>query len=261
MLLVVVTLVGIGFVIWLLVMLAAAGRRLAEDLIKAQRDKRKGRLDEKRTTALAAEITQIEDFRRLHRAQIVGLPDLQLLTRVSELLDEFTASVKSYRPQISPYDDRFRSVSFSYPFEFFFPRKNSADEGPSPEPWETKLDSLAIHGTRLVQSIYDGLSSACEFPVKEPSIVFDLRPAPKLPDVQLPKWSIKIVAAENGREIDIRSDYMAKVYAPEVKQAQALRRAAGALQDEIKQKWKEAEEEQELMDLFVANQGLKLKEL
>jgi restriction system protein len=261
LLLVVITLLCVGFVISLLVMLAEAVRHFAEDLIKAQRDRHTRRADAKKATAIEMESKRIEDFRRLHPAQIVGLPDLQLLKRVSELLNEFIVSVKSYRPQISPYDDRFRSVSFTYPFEFFFPRENSADEGPEPEAWETKLDSLFIHGARSTQSIYNGLSSACEFPSKEPSIVFDPRPPPKLPAVQLPKWSIKIVAIENGREIDVRTDYMTKVYAPEVKQAQLLRQAATALQDEIKQKLKEAEEEQELMDLFVANQRLKLKEL
>jgi hypothetical protein len=48
--------------------------------------------------------------------------------------------------------------TFSYPFEFFFPRKNnSTSDGPDPEPWQMTLDSLAFREGRSAQSIYDGL--------------------------------------------------------------------------------------------------------
>jgi restriction system protein len=73
--------------------------------------------------------------------------------------------------------------------------------------------------------------------------------------------SIKIVEEENSREIDIHSDLVAKAHAAEIEQAEVLRRKASGLQKQIKDKWKEAKEEQELMDLFVANQKLRFKDL
>src|SRR4029077_16151172 len=88
-----------------------------------------------------AEQKQIDEFRRRHPGQIVGLPDLDLLKRPIHPRRECIGAANSYRPNIfSPlYDGRFRTTTFSYPFEFFFPRTNSDDDGPEPEPWETTL--------------------------------------------------------------------------------------------------------------------------
>jgi restriction system protein len=77
----------------------------------------------------------------------------------------------------------------------------------------------------------------------------------------LPTWSIKIVEKESGRDIDVRSDFVAKAYASEIEKAEALRHEASSLQTQIKAKWKEAKEEQELIDLFVTNQKLRFKDL
>ena len=245
---------GIGFTIWLALMILKgffdAGRQLTNY-----------------TVNLAKKLAHytVNGFRNFLRrrkpVQIVGLPDLTMLKRISGLLDEFTASVQAYRPRISHYDDRFRSVTFSYPFETVFPRKNSDAEGPDPKSWPVTLGSLAIQVGRPMQLIYDGLGAAAEFPEKEPSIVLNLQPPPQLPKVQLPKWSIKLIAIQDGSEIDIHSDKLTKIYAPEIKQAKTLQREAEALQKDIKRKLKEAEEEQELMDLFITNQKLLKKSI
>jgi hypothetical protein len=157
--------------------------------------------------------------------------------------------VKSYRPQVQLFDDRFRLVSFSYPFEFFFPRKNCSDDGPDPDTWQTTLDSLPIKAGRPLRPIYNSLSATAEFPVKEPLIGLDLRPLPRLPDIQLSSWSIKIIDRQTGGEITGQSDILRNAYDPEVKQVNALRRAADDLHAMIKKKIEEAREEQELMNL------------
>ena len=64
--------------------------------------------------------------------------------------------------------------------------------------WPIALDSLAIQAGRPLQPIYDSLGSVAEFPVRELSIVVKLQPAPQLPKVQLPKWSIKLIGIKDG---------------------------------------------------------------
>jgi hypothetical protein len=246
---------GVVAVIW------SALKSSFDEASKSIKASRKCREEEKAQEAIQRDIKQIDNFRTAHPVQIVGVPNLTLLKQIFGQLDEFIQVLKSYRPPIPSYDDRFHSVNFSYPSEFFFPRKNCADDGPDPERWETTLDALAIKSGRPLKSIYNGLSGACEFPVKEPTISFEIKPPLRLPKLELPPWSVKIVEKENGREIDAKSAFVAKAYAPEIEQAQVLRRTADDLQKQIKEKWKEAKEEQELMDLFLTNQKLVFKDL
>lgn len=256
---------GIGFVIWVVITVVIAAVSGAKSVFKKIdediKSNRRRKEDQRNQAAISAQKKQIEKMRNNHPAEIVGAPNLTLLKQISTQLDEFVATVKSYRPQIQPYDHRFRSVSFSYPFEFFFPRKNCSDDGPDPETWETTLDSLAIKTGRPLRQIYNGLSAAAEFPVKEPFIGFDQKPLPRLQIVQLPSWSIKIINRQTGGEISTQSDILAKAYAPEVEEVGALRRTADELRTVIGKKIEEAREEQELMELHIANQRLKAKEL
>jgi hypothetical protein len=141
--------------------------------------------------------------------QIVGVPNLALLNRISNQLDEFIATSKA-----------------NPPLEFFFPRQNSDDDGPDPEPWHTTLDTLAIQPGRTLQQIYGDLR------VAEPPL--------ELPKMQLPSWSIKIIEKETGGEVDIRSPDLAKAYAPEIEQARTLQYEANTSQTLIKRKWEEA---------------------
>jgi DNA invertase Pin-like site-specific DNA recombinase len=226
--------------------------------IKANRERRE---KEKKQAAIEKERRQIENFRKSYPVQVIGAPNPDLLKKISDQLDQFIKTVKSHRPQIQPYSERFRLVTFSYPFDVFFPRENATNNGPDPEKWQTTLDDLTIKAGRPLRPIYDGLASACEFPVKQPVVVFVHNPLPQLPKMQLPSWSIKIIEKETGREINIRSDIEAKAYAAEVEQADILRQKANAWQKQIKQKWEEAKGEQEIADLFVTNMDLKFKEL
>ena len=232
-----VVLLGVGFVTWLVITIAAAivdavksSFKVGVDQIKA---KRKQRADKEHERGIEAQTKKIEESSRVY------------------------CDVKSY-PRKSP---RFRSVSFSYPFEFFFPRKNCSDDGPDPDTWQTTLDSLPIKAGRPLRPIYNSLSAAAEFPVKDPAIELDLRPLPRLPDIQLPSWSIKIIDRQTGGEIAAQSDILRNAYGPEIKQVNALRRTADELHAMIKKKIEKAREEQELMDLHTTNQKLKAKEL
>jgi hypothetical protein len=219
------------------------------------------RADQKKQATLQWQKQQIDTHRRTQPVQIVGLPDLSLLHRISNLLDQFIEEVKTYRPQILPYDQRFRSTTFSYPFDFFFPRKNSFGDGPEPETWQVTVDCLSIKSGRPLQSIYNGLSEVSKFPVKAPVIVLELKSRPRLPTVQLPTWSINIVRTSDGRKIDTQSDFAVKAYPPEIKQAEELRQKANELQESIRLKLQSAKEEQERLDLFIAAQKLRVKEL
>ena len=59
----------------------------------------------------------------------------------------------------------------------------------------------------------------------------------------------------------LKSDILARVYAPEIAQCNALRREVGALQTEIKKKIEEANEAYDMMKLWIANEELKVREL
>lgn len=209
-----------------------------------------------------AEQEQIEEFRLWHPAQIVGVPDLDFLKRTVNQLDIFIAAANSYRPQFAPvYNNRFRATEFSFPFEFFFPRTNPQDDGPEPAPWQTTLDSLAIKNGTTLSVIYNGLASASEFPAKEPSIVYDRPPLPQRPNKKVPALSLKIIPSKDGSEIDIHSDILARVYAPEIAQFEGLWSAAEAWHNEIKRKIEQANEAHDMMELYIANENLKFREL
>ncbi len=168
---------GVGFVLWFVLSslqaISKGSRKLIKDSISSFEAHRTRRVEREKQAAILAHQKQIDDFRSQHPVQIVGVPDLALLKQIADLLDDFISSVKSHRPQISPYDNRFRSTSFSYPFDFFFKRKNNGDDGPDPEPLIVTLDSLAIQGGRPLEPIYKGLAAASEFPVREPAIGLD----------------------------------------------------------------------------------------
>jgi hypothetical protein len=206
---------------------------------------------------------RIDDFRQRHPVQIVGVPDIDLLRATANELAAFIERANSYRPQFSlRYDDGFRTVQFSYPFEFFFSRENVDDNGPEPALWQATLDSLTVPSTfRKLHSIYNGFAEACEFPVKKPLLVYDRPPAPERPIVRIPAWSLKLIASHDGTEIDTRSEIPARVYAPEIAQIDAMHRTATKLKTEIKQKIEPANEAHEMMELFLANQSLKCREL
>src|SRR5262249_19146116 len=161
--------------------------------------------------------------------QIVGAPDIGLLQKISNQLDDFISTFRSYRPQIQPYDERFRSADFSYPFKIFFPRKNSADNGPEPEKWHTTLTALELKTGRVLRQIYDRVAAASEFPYKEPIVVFVAQPPGRLPNLQLPSWSIKIIESRTNGEIDFRVPNLAKAYANELEKAENLRSTANTL--------------------------------
>ena len=231
-------------------------------LLLEREERTKQLLLEREERTKQAEQQEMADFRRRNSVQIAGLPDFDLLKRTINQLDIFIAAANSYRPQFtSLYDDRFRTTNFSYPFEFFFPRNNNSDDGPDPEPFQITLDSLAIPDGRELQPIYNGLPSASEFPAKEPSIIWDPPPAPQQPNATLPAWAIKIISSEDGSEIDVHADILTRVYAAEIAQRDALQHRAAALQLEFKKKLEEAHEAHDMMELFIANENLKFRDL
>ncbi len=256
---------AIGFGCWIVFTFLKAiwdgVKTYIDAMLKDIKANRKRRDEEKAQAEIEKEKRQIEDFRNRHPVQVVGTPNIGLLQKISSQLDDFIATAKSYRPQIQPYEGRFRSVSFSYPFEIIFPRKNSTDNGPDPMTWETSLNDLEIKAGCPLRPIYEGLASATEFPAKEPSIAFDRQSPSKLPSLQLPSWSIKIIENQTRGEIDVRVERLAKAYAKEIEKADNLRNTADTLQKQIKQKWEEAKAEQDVRELFLKNQDLKFREL
>jgi HJR/Mrr/RecB family endonuclease len=211
--------------------------------------------------ARKAEQEQIAIFRQRHPAQIVGVPNLEAMRQTAKRLDDFIAAANSHRPKfLPPQDTRFRTTQFSYPFEFFFPRSNSDDDGPPPERWTTTFNALQIKAGRELRPIYTGLSEARHFPAKEPTVSFDLPPAPQRPRVELSPWSIQVVLQEDGTDIENGSDVLAKAYAAEITQANALRQNAKAWGKEIEIKIEAANEAQDLMEICIANENLKFRE-
>jgi hypothetical protein len=171
--------------------------------------------EKKRQAAIIAaekkEQEAIADFRKHHPVQIVGTPNSTLIKQVSDQLDGFIT-------RLIP----------APPLELFFPRKNGNDDGPDPQPCQMTLANLAIQASRTLPQIYDDLR------VAEPPL--------QLPKMQLPSWSIKIIENETGREIDVQSPDLAKVYAPEIEQARTLQDEANTSITLIKRKWEQAKD-------------------
>jgi hypothetical protein len=121
---------------------------------------------------------QISQFRHQHPAQIVGVPDLAALNGAVTALNDFVAKAEAYRRQkFTPsFDTKFRSVTFSFPFEFFFPRDcEGSSDGPDPDPWETTLDSLVVPRGRDLRSVYKSVISMQDFPSHPQSHLILLR--------------------------------------------------------------------------------------
>ena len=91
--------------------------------------------------------------------------------------------------------------------------------------------------------------------------LWDPPPAPQQPNATLPAWAIKIISSEDGSEIDVHADILTRVYAAEIAQRDALQHRAAALQLEFKKKLEEAHEAHDMMELFIANENLKFRDL
>jgi hypothetical protein len=229
--------------------------------LEHERLKEEKRLEDKRQreeAARLAEQEQIAQFRGEHPAQIVGVPNLATVSTGVTVLKDFVAKADAYRPKFnSSYDTKFRTVYFSFPFEFFFPRDcEGSSNGPAPEPWTITLDSLVGPRGRDLGSVYKSVISMQSFPCVAPTIVFDPVTPPKYPEVSRPRWDIKIVTADTGGEVDFRVEMLRKIYATEIAQAEKLRQMAS----DIEELRKRAEEAKDLMDIHIAKERLAYQE-
>src|SRR5262249_10938606 len=194
-----------------------------QSLLSAKRANQK-RL-ENQEKARRAEEERISKFRATHPAQIVGIPDLPALKNAVTRLNDFVAAADAYRPEfkLSFSDIQFRDVHFSLPSEFFFPRDcEGSRDGPDPQRWETTLDSLVTPRAGDLRSIYSSVIAANAFPSEAPIPTFDASP-PRFPQIDLPRWEIKIVTVNTGGEIDFRVDKLRKMYATEITRVEKLK--------------------------------------
>ena len=270
---------GVGFILWVVVMVLAqigeglksasnsvttwrrqravlAAKRAIQKQLEDQR-KREDALRTARENKRREEEEQISQFRRQHPAKIIGLPDFDAVKTAIALLDDFEVDANAYRPTFTlPSDMKFRDVYFSFPFEFFFPRDCGSSDGPDPEPWTTTVDSLVVPRGRDLRSIYSSVISMEAFPCKAPVLTFDQLETPRFPQIDLPRWNIKIVTADTGGEIDFRVGMLRKMYATEIAQAKNLRRTA----NQLLELQKRAEEAKDLMDIHIARERLAFQE-
>jgi restriction system protein len=209
---------------------------------------------------------KLERYRQSHPTQILGVPDIEGLRRIDHLLDTYIATANAYRPKFIAPHPRFRSVSFTYPFESVFPRYGNADDdGPEPRSWEITLDDLAIQPGHDLASIYSEVKDAAVFPAPMEDVRFDLpvppRPLPSdLEKMDLRDPNLRIVLVSDGSAIDLSSDFLRRAYQPVIAQAKAIKATAIELLERIDIKVNDAIEAKELLDIRVANEQLRFRE-
>jgi hypothetical protein len=119
------------------------------------------------------------------------------------------------------------------------------------------IDSLSTPRGREMRAIYGSLESVSQFPCAEPTLRFDVPPAPtllKLPAISLP--CTKVVSAADGAEIDSRVKDLQRIYKPEFDKAQALNSEGDRIFKDFAAKKEAAVEAAELMSIRLAHQKL-----
>jgi restriction system protein len=209
---------------------------------------------------------KIDRYRQHHPTQILGVPDIKGLRRIDRLLSTYISTANAYRPKFIAPDPRFRSITFSYPFDVLFPRSGTtAEDGPEPNAWEVTLDDLAINPGNELASIYGGLKDTAVFPAAMGDIRFD-RPTPPSPipseweTLDLRNPDLIIVSATDGSAIDLSSAFLRRVYQPVIAQAETIKTTAIKLMEQIDIKIDDAIEAKELLDIHVANEELRFRQ-
>jgi restriction system protein len=187
------------------------------------------------------ESRRVTRYRRQHSAQIVGVPDLDALRKISALLSDYLKEFDVPGPAFSPNcDTSYRYIRFVSPLDAIIKRDKVENDGPEPLPWETTLDVLPIGRGASIREIYEELKFRHDFPATEPQITYAPPTLPKRINVKLPSWDIKIISLIDSREIERADAWNKKVYEREIAQVNKLETTANEIREEIRWKLQQA---------------------
>jgi hypothetical protein len=204
----------------------SAAVRANQQKLEAKRQREQKKLEADRRTAEAIRIVR------------ENAPELAALRNAVTVLRDFVANANAYRPKFTlPSDTKFREVRFSFPFDFFFPRRDCEGfgDGPDPEPWVTTVDLLVPRAHEL-RSIYKACLNTSTFTCTSPMIPgFDPASLPEYPLIELPLSDIK---KDADRTFLIR---LRKLFSLKLSRAWKLQEAANQLQNELAEQRRKAE--------------------
>jgi restriction system protein len=230
----------------------------------AQRAARRAKKENsKKLASAAAEQAALEEFRANNPVRIVGIPNPDAYHRIFKALDELTAAANNFRPQLSgAIDSRFKTHKFpTHRFAFARPHPDSLSQT-DPVKITITQDDLAMSGGLSMVELYESANEPFAFPYARPHYQFDVSAVPVFPNIQRPPQRTVKLLAQDNTEIDARSDdYWRRAYENELNKVAMLNTQANTLFEGFERKYSAAIEAFEIMNLYLDNQKLKLKDI
>lgn len=204
-----------------------------------------------------ADAERIDTFRNLHPVRIVGTPDIASVRAMVNLLDNFITASNTFRPTFErDVDTRFRQAQY-VPIRLV---RRYEEEAGAPIAWEMNPSDLVIAQGSSIVRLYGEVSTSIGFPFQAPALVFNPPAPPTKPIIELPKWNVRLVWANDGTQLDLTSDTLQSTYASEIERLSIIRKHIETLNTDLRRRAQEASEAMDLMDIHLAYESLKFKE-
>ncbi|HZR03546.1 MAG TPA: restriction endonuclease, partial [Burkholderiales bacterium] len=159
---------------------------------------------------------------------------------------------------------RFRAYKFpAHLFEMARPHPKSLSD-PEPRKITITADNTVMRDGADIAAVYARAKNACEFPCDAPALRYGSEgappPKPRFPDVKLPpKVRVRLVAVD-GREIVGDEEPHGRAYMYELDKVASLNSQTELLQQTFEQKYAEATEAYELLEIYLADLALKWRD-
>jgi hypothetical protein len=249
------------YLVWMTLLKVTEGVSDGVKAIGAKNAGRRARIAQEKALAFAsAEQADIEAYRSQNPVRIVGIPNVEAYKRVFNALDDFTAAANKFRPQFSgALDGRFKTQFPSHLFAFERPHPDSLSHT-EPVKITITADELAMSGGLNMVKLYESANMPCTFPYEKPHCQLDVTAAPVFPNIQKPpRRAVKLLSRDNA-EVDVSADYLRRAYENELNKVATLNDQATALFEEFDRKYSGAVEAFDIMNLYLTNLKLKLKD-
>jgi restriction system protein len=229
---------------------------------RAKRAERAAQIERSNAEARAdAESAELREFREANPVKIIGIPNAEAFDRAFKTFDNFTRAANACRPRFRGLlDARFKYERF--PSETFFLRRPHPESLSPAEPTKIALtaDDVSMSSGQQLGTLYDMANTDYSFPPEKPEIYTEDFTVPSLPQVAVPpRIPARLVTLDNT-DIDDRSDYLRRAYEPEFSRLAILNAQKQDLLGEFDSKHSQAVEALELMNNFLTNLELTIRD-
>jgi type II secretory pathway pseudopilin PulG len=210
----------------------------------------------------AAQELEIQRYRSANPVRIVGRPNVEAFNRVFDLLDEFTRAANAFRPKPSDSFDR-RYLSCEFPrvhFDPYRPHPDAVNNSGDPGKISLTADDIKMSSGRDLSKLYKSAAMRYDFPCPRPHWQFDTSAAPVLPSIKIPKNIEANLRAQNGDALTAQPDIISKYYRPERDEVSSINLQTASLLDRLNQKNEAAKEAYELMEIYLGQAKLKVRD-